>query len=166
MPSSRGLSPQRHQAIGPELARIREQLASISTEVMQAWPRRSVPSDRASAVTGLVDGLRGELDARFRVEHEGDYTPDAYYPSSAVRETPGMPSAAVQHALALKVAEARTAAEGPAAAAVKDPADQALRSLGGMYAAIAAGDAGEAERAMAMVVSWTETAQRESGTSS
>jgi hypothetical protein len=163
MPSSRGLSPERHRAIGPELARIRDLLADISAEIMRAWPCRSVANDRASAVVGPIDRLRDELAARFRVEHEGDYTPDAYYPPRAVRDAPGMPSPAVQHALALKVAEARTAAEGPAAAAVKDAADHALRSLGRMHAAIAVGDVGEAERALAMVISWTETAQRELG---
>jgi hypothetical protein len=163
MPSSHGLSPERHQAIGPELARIRDLLAGISAEIMRAWPRRSVANDRASAVVGPIDRLRDELATRFRIEHESDYSPDAYYPPSSVREAPGMPSPAAQHALALKVAEARSAAEGSADAAGKDAADRSLRSLGRMHAAIAIGDAGEAERAMVMVVSWAETAQRESG---
>ena len=87
-PTGHGLSPERHQAIGPELARIRNRLAEISGEIMRAWPRRSVSNDRASAVVGPVDRLRDELAAQFRGQHEGVYSPDTYYPPRAVREAP------------------------------------------------------------------------------
>jgi hypothetical protein len=166
MPRTQGLSPARHRAIGPELARIRDQLAEISAEVMKAWPRRSVVSDRASAVVEPVDRLRDELDARFRVEHEGDYSPDAYCPPRAVRDAPGLPSPAVQHATAVKVAAACQAAREAASADAKDAATQALLGLAEMHLAIAEGDAGKADLAMMMAVSWAETARRESGTSS
>ena len=53
-----------HQAIGPELARIRNRLAEISGEIMRAWPRRSVSNDRASAVVGPVDRLRDRARRR------------------------------------------------------------------------------------------------------
>lgn len=160
-PSSHGLSPERHRLIGAELARVRDQLDGISAEIMGAWPRRSAASDRASAIVGPVDKLRDELDARFRVEHEDDYSPGAYYPPRSIREAPGMPSLAVQHALARKIAEARRDAEGSASPEAKDAVGQAFRALGRMHVAVAALDADEAARAMATAVSWAETAQRE-----
>lgn len=166
MPHTQGLSPERHRAIGRELARIRGQLASISVEVVKAWPRRSAASDRASAVVDPVDRLRNELDARLRVEHEGDYSPDAYYPPRAVRDAPGMPSPAVQHVAALKVAAACAAAREVASAAAKDAAATALQSLGEMHVEIAHGDAGKADLSMMMAVSWAETARREAGVAS
>jgi hypothetical protein len=166
MPRTQGLSPERHQAIGRDLARIRDQLADISAEVMKAWPCRSVASDRASAVVDPVDRLRDELDARFRVEHEGDYSPDAYCPARAVRDASGMPFPAVQHAAALKVTAACRAAREAASAAAKDAATQALLGLAEMHLAIAEGDADQADLAVMMAVSWAETARRESGTSS
>ena len=87
VPGGHGLSPERHQAIGPELVRIRSRLADISAEIMTAWPRPSVANDRASAVVGPLHRLRDELAAQFRSQHEGDYTPHSYYPPRSVRET-------------------------------------------------------------------------------
>jgi len=162
MPISQGLSPERHRAIGPELAGIHILLAGISAEIIRAWPRRSVVNDRASAVVGPVLRLQQELASRFREEHGAHYSPDVYFPLGPFPEYAPAPFSAAQHAVALKVAEARIVTEGSVSAAAREAADQALLSLGRMHAAIAVFDAGEADRAMTMAASWAETAQRES----
>jgi hypothetical protein len=153
MTSRNGLPLERHEALGPELARLRDQVAVICAEVMKAWPRRTAAHDRAAGVLGAVDALRKELDTRFSTELGDGYTPEAYYPPPGVRDAPGMPSAAARHAVAAKVGAACQAAREGAPAAARDAAAEALLSLGGMHVAIADGNADEAD--MAFKMSWS-----------
>lgn len=115
-PAEHGLSPERHLAVGPELARIRGRLVEICGDVSRAWPRPSLANDRASAVIGPVDRLRDELAAQFRRDHEGDYRPDVYYPPPAACETQD------------KAAPPQAAAAGPVAANAPGKATSAIAS--------------------------------------
>jgi hypothetical protein len=115
-PTEHGLSPERHLAIGPELARIRGRLAEICGDVSRAWPGPTLASDRASAVIGPVDRLRDELAAQFRRDHEGDYRPDAYYPPHAAREAPD------------KAVPSQSAAPGPVASNAPGKGTNAIAS--------------------------------------
>ena len=82
-----GLPLERHAALGLELARMRDRLTELSTEILRAYPKGSLPHRRASSVTISVDALREQLDARAYAEH-GPAAAEAYYPRRELRDAP------------------------------------------------------------------------------
>lgn len=66
-----GLSIDRHQMIGAELAWIHERLTKLGVEVANAYPVNSKTSRLALRVTGPLDDLRSVLEDEMFREHAG-----------------------------------------------------------------------------------------------
>jgi len=86
-----GLSIERHQEIGLELARVRDQLTALACEIGNAYPKASEAGRIAQTMTRPIDRLRGALESRMFAEHQGDgeATTHVYYPSPETRRPGG-----------------------------------------------------------------------------
>lgn len=80
----RGLDITRYQAIGLELARMRDRLTHLSAEIGNAYPKASKPARLADRIVHPIDALRTELANRYFAENP-DATTDPYWPSQSER---------------------------------------------------------------------------------
>lgn len=83
-----GLTLERHQALGPELKAVRDQLLTLAVEIGNAYPKQSRQARAAEKAYQALDGLRCAMDDAVCHENQGDTALDLcriYYPGQAVR---------------------------------------------------------------------------------